>query len=99
MANSKTVKAVPAFEAKTHFGQLLDEVDQQGVRFVVERRGKPIAVIIGVDEFEEMLEIAGEESDSAFQKSLRAAQEEYELGKTISLDDLKTIHEEMQTHA
>jgi antitoxin YefM len=95
----KTVKAVPAFEAKTHFGQLLDEVDHQGVRFVVERRGKPVAVILSVDEFEEMLEVSGEEADPAFQESLKEARTEYKLGKTLSLGDLKHIHQEADESA
>ena len=91
MARSKTTKSVPAFEAKTHFGQLLDEVDRKGIRFLVKRRGKPVAVILGVEEFEDILEIAGEEADKAFQASLQQAKKEYELGETISLAALQKI--------
>ena len=94
MARSKTTKSVPAFEAKTHFGQLLDEVDRKGIRFLVKRRGKPVAVIVGVEEFEDILEIAGEKADKTFQASLLLAKKEYELGETISLADLHKIHQE-----
>ena len=36
------IQTVGAFEAKTHFSQLLEQV-HQGAVFVVTRRGKPIA--------------------------------------------------------
>ena len=99
MAKTKTTKAVPAFEAKTHFGQLLDEVDSRGSRFLVKRRGKPVAVIMGIEEFEDMLEVAEEEADPAFQVSLKKAKKEYELGETITLNDLRRLHAEAKTRA
>jgi len=93
MARKKT-KAVAAFEAKTHFGQLLDEVDREGIRFVVKRRGKPVAVVMGVEEFEDLLEIAAEEADVDYQAGLKKAKREYELGETVTLADLRRIHRE-----
>jgi prevent-host-death family protein len=99
MPGTGVVKAVPAFDAKTHFGQLLDEVDREGVRFIIERRGKPVAVILGINEFEEMLEVAGEEADPLFQESLHEAHAEYKLGRTISLDTLKRINDEADDNA
>ena len=40
---------VGAFEAKTHFSELLEKV-RQGTEVVVTRRGKPIARIVAYDE-------------------------------------------------
>jgi len=96
---TKTTKSVPAFEAKTHFGQLLDEVDRRGIRFLVQRRGKPVAVIMGIEEFEDLLEIAEEETDKEFQKSLEKSRREYELGEIITLEGLRKIHRETKSHA
>jgi len=46
------------------------------------------------DKCEDKLEIAAEEADENFQASLRKSMREYELGKTIDLEDLKRIHKE-----
>jgi prevent-host-death family protein len=89
MASTKTTKSVPAFEAKTHFGQLLDEVDRKKMRFLVKRRGKPVAVIMGIEEFEDLLEIAAEQADEEFQASLEKAKREYQLGEVIAPGDLR----------
>jgi len=97
MARSRMTKAVAAFEAKTHFGQLLDEVDRRGVRFLVRRRGRPVAIIMGIEEFEDMLEVAEEEADKVFQASLEKAKREYELGQTITLKQLRRAHQEAKS--
>ncbi|MBM4032861.1 MAG: type II toxin-antitoxin system Phd/YefM family antitoxin [Planctomycetes bacterium] len=39
------MKRVGAFEAKTHFSQLLDDIEHRHERVVVERRGRPVAVM------------------------------------------------------
>lgn len=36
------IETIGAFEAKTHFSQLLEKA-QQGTTFIVTRRGKPVA--------------------------------------------------------
>lgn len=44
-------KIVTAFTARTQFGQILDRVKHGRERFVVDRRGEPQAVIMGVEEY------------------------------------------------
>ena len=40
---------IAAFEAKTHFSDLLRRVTREGEEFIVTMRGKPVAVIGPVD--------------------------------------------------
>ena len=40
------MKTVGAYEAKTHMSALLDSVEQ-GEEIIIERRGKPVAVVTG----------------------------------------------------
>jgi len=42
-----TTTCVGAFAAKTHFSELLHDVEN-GKRFEIARRGKPVAMLIGV---------------------------------------------------
>ena len=44
-------QVVPALTARTQFGQILRRVRQNRERFVVDRRGEPQAVILGVEEY------------------------------------------------
>jgi hypothetical protein len=54
---------------------------------------------MGIEEFEDLLEIAEEETDKEFQKSLEKSRREYELGEIITLEGLRKIHRETKSHA
>ena len=43
-------KAIPAAEAKTNFGALLDRVQREPVR--ISKNGRPVAVLMSMDEFD-----------------------------------------------
>lgn len=44
-------KNIPAFIARTQFGQILDRVVNGNERFVVTKRGEAKAIILGVEDF------------------------------------------------
>lgn len=44
-------KRVPAFLARTQFGQILERVSRNRDRFLVTRKGEVTAVILGVEDF------------------------------------------------
>ena len=44
---------IGAFEAKTHFSQIINEVER-GADYIVTRRGKPVAKIVPIEEKPEM---------------------------------------------
>lgn len=47
-------KTVSATEARVHFGELLREVAEEGATYVVERSGKPRAIVISAEEYERL---------------------------------------------
>lgn len=71
---------VPAYIARTQLGSLLKQVANRKARFVITKSGKPTAVLLGVADFDDMLE----ELDPEFQKTLRVAATEYRAGKAVS---------------
>ena len=44
-------KSIPAFIARTQFGQILERVSRNRDRFLVTRKGEVKAVILGVEDF------------------------------------------------
>ncbi|MCP4427038.1 MAG: type II toxin-antitoxin system Phd/YefM family antitoxin [Chloroflexi bacterium] len=48
------IRTLPATEAKNRFGRVLREVSQTGGPLIVERDGKPVAVILSIDEYERL---------------------------------------------
>jgi prevent-host-death family protein len=44
-------KSLPATEVKNRFGRVLREIAQTGGPIIVERDGKPVAVILGIGEY------------------------------------------------
>lgn len=44
-------KNIPAFLARTQFGQILERVSEKGERFLVTKNGEAKAVILGVEDF------------------------------------------------
>jgi prevent-host-death family protein len=44
-------RTVTATEARVHFGELLDAVAEKGDAVIVERAGRPLAVVVPIDEW------------------------------------------------
>lgn len=85
-------KQISATEAANRFGTLMDEAARGASLFVVTRMGQPKVVLIGVEAFQEMLELietAEELADSEYLSGIVEAREDIELGRTMSLDELE----------
>jgi prevent-host-death family protein len=44
-------KNIPAFIARTQFGQILERVSQNNERFLITKKGEAKAIILGVEDF------------------------------------------------
>jgi prevent-host-death family protein len=60
---------VSALRARTHFGKLLSRVESEGQSFVIEKRGTPRAILLGIRDYVRLaapepaiLRVLGEES-------------------------------------
>ena len=74
---------IPAAIARTQLGSLLKQISQGRSRFVITKGGKPAAVLLGIEDFDDIVE----EMDPAFQKSLKVASKEHDAGKSVTLRD------------
>lgn len=69
---------------RDNLGELLPRVAYANERFIVQRRGKPLAVLLGLGDCEELLEKAETLDD------IRAMEEVMERGDTEPFEDFLT---------
>lgn len=90
LANQIMTKTISATKASNNFGAMIDEAARGRSLFVVTRMGKPRAIVVGFDQYLELLEeleITQEQRDPEFQALLDKAREDIELGQTMTLDE------------
>ena len=61
-------KTVTAMDARNRLGTLLSRASYAGERFIIERRGKPMAVLMGMDEYQRYLELKETEPATASER-------------------------------
>ena len=84
-------KTISATKASNNFGQMIDEAARGRSLFIVTRMGHPRAVVIGVDQYRELLEeleTVQELSDDKYLAEVAEAREDIRLGRTLTLDEL-----------
>ncbi|HUT62978.1 MAG TPA: type II toxin-antitoxin system Phd/YefM family antitoxin [Anaerolineae bacterium] len=52
----KDLEPIPATEAKVKFGDILHQTSVNGKKFVIDRHGKPVSVIMSYNEYIKLLE-------------------------------------------
>ena len=65
---------------RTQLGALLDQVAQRGARVLITRRGRPVAILHGVSDVDDLTEAR----DEVFQKSLAGAAEDIRAGEGVT---------------
>ena len=71
-------KAIPAAEAKTHFGALLEKVQREPL--TISKKGRPVAVLMSMDEFETHQRLKLEQ----LRREVQAGLAELKAGKVVS---------------
>ena len=85
-------KEVSALKMRHNLGEILDQVANQRARFVVKRAGIPAAVLMSIQDYEDLedlVETALEEADPKFQESLLAGRKAIDAGRFATMADLR----------
>ncbi len=61
--SSQDAQNANAFTARTHLGQPIKRAAESGETYVLTKKGRPKVVILGIEEYEDLLEIAEEQRD------------------------------------
>lgn len=80
------IRTINALAARKKFGQLLEEAYYRGDEIIVERAGKPMAVIVSIEEFKNWQ--TERERDFAFLDKIR------ERSKDLSAEKVEEIVDE-----
>ena len=82
---------IPALKLRRKLGEVLEKVAREKERFVIEKAGIPLAILLEIHEYENLLdalEILAEQADPEFQKQLKEGWEEYKAGKARPLEEV-----------
>lgn len=93
-ASSKPmITTIPITKARINLGALVKRVHLNKEYFILEKDGIPIAGLMGIDEFEDYLEL----QDPKVRAHIRRSHEEYLAGKSRPAEDLlRELHEEQE---
>ena len=79
MAEKPVPKVISSTDASNNFGSMIDEAARGRSYFIVTRMGKARAVVLGLEQYRDLLEdldIKGEQNDSGFQAALAEAKKD-----------------------
>lgn len=83
------VHTVTLKELRPKLPEVIAGIDEKLDRYMVTRRGKPVAVLLSVDDYEGLLETIEILSDKDAVKRIKAAQLEVQSSKTVSLEHVR----------
>lgn len=75
-------KLIASTEAQNNFGRILDDVVQNGTRYVIRRRNTSQAIILGIADFESLLS-ADESERRKLEKLIRELSPAYSFGESV----------------
>ena len=84
MVNTITLK-----ELRPELPEVIRDIDTKLDRYIVTKRGKPIAIMMSPDDYEGLLETIDILSDKNTVRRIKKAKREIREGKTISLEELR----------
>jgi len=83
------VTRLAASKARNDFAEVLNRVAYRGERIVLHRRGKNVAVLIPVEEYEFLERLVEEAEDREDREAIREARKEIARGETIPWEQVK----------
>lgn len=74
---------------------VIDRIDHKLDRYVITKRGAPVAVMMSVDDYESLLETVDILTDTGTMKRVRQGEQEIRSGKTRSWSELRRSLEKL----
>ena len=79
---------IPSSKAKAHFSELLKRIREYHESFAITQRGKVESVLIGIEEYESLIETLEILSDSELMKSIKRGLKDEKAGKIHSHEEI-----------
>ena len=78
-------KSVTLKRLRPNLPEIIDEIDEKMDRFIITRRGRPVALMMAIDDYESMLETLDVLSNPALMKRIRASEADITKGRVKTL--------------
>ncbi|MXW95989.1 MAG: type II toxin-antitoxin system Phd/YefM family antitoxin [Acidimicrobiaceae bacterium] len=76
----------PLTEARSRLSEIVDEVASTGSTIEISRHGRPVAVVMGYEEYESLLETLNILADETTMDAIAEAERDVAAGDLIDLD-------------
>jgi len=76
-------------ELRPSLPRIVSRIDSRFDRFIVTRRGKPVAVMLSVQDYESLMETLDILADRRAREGLRKGEEDVRKGRTRAWKDIK----------
>lgn len=76
-------------ELRPELPKVANAVAEKLDRYIITKRGRPVMMLINLEDFEGLIETIEILSDRSALKRIRKARKEAKTGKTISIEDLR----------
>lgn len=76
----------PLTEARSRLSEIVDDVSSTGSEVVISRHGRPVAVVLGYEEYESLVETLNILADEATMDALAEAEREVAAGELTELE-------------
>lgn len=80
--NTGTNTTLPLTEVRDRLSEIVEDVNGNGTEWTITRHGRPVAVILGADEYEALIETLNILSDDDTMAALSEAAEDLDAGRT-----------------
>ena len=83
------IATVSLKELRPELPQVIERVDRKLDRFVITKRGRPVAVLLGADDYESLMETLDILADPKAMAGLRKGESDIRTGRTSSWTNVK----------
>lgn len=83
------METLPLAAVKAKLSEVVDRVEREQDRVTITRNGRPVAMIVGIDDIEGLEETLEILSDKRLMRKIRAGMAAVEKGGIIPLEDVK----------
>lgn len=83
------LKNITLKDLRPRLPQVIEDVEDDLDRYIISKRGEPVAVILSMEDYESILETLNETQDQENMKRIRKGLREAKQGKTIPWKVLK----------
>ena len=82
------IRHITLKELRPKLPSVMSMIDKRMDRYIVTKRGKPVAVILSPDDYEGLIETLEIMSDPALMKRIKQAERDVKAGRTRSLEEI-----------